>query len=207
MKKKQLTKYRFTSFFPGFLALIFFGFLFTTACDDASTPKPRSLFRIDIPKHDFISFDTNYPYSFEYADYATISEVKRKKFPFWININYPHFKARVYISYNHVEHNIDRFLEDAHTMAYKHIAKANDIRQALILEPQHQVYGLVYYIKGNDVASPLNFYVTDSVEHFLRGSLYFDMIPKNDSLEPIIEGIEKDLKHLVKTLQWKDQLN
>jgi gliding motility-associated lipoprotein GldD len=89
-------------------------------------------------------------------------------------------------------------------MAYKHISKANDIKQTLILEPEHHVYGLAYYIKGNDVASPLNFYVTDSVEHFLRASLYFNMAPRNDSLEPVIEGIEKDLQHLVKTLQWKD---
>jgi hypothetical protein len=42
------------------------------------------------------------------------------------------------------------------------------------------------------------------VEHFLRASLYFNMAPHNDSLEPVIEGIEKDLKHLVKTLEWKE---
>jgi len=191
-------------FSPGILGALFFGLLFFTSCGDHVTPKPRSLFRIDIPEHNFIAFDTNYPYSFEYADYATISEVKREGHPYWLNINYPRFKAQVYISYNHVSKDIDRYLKDAHTMAYKHITKANDIRQALIMEPEHHVYGLAYYIKGNDVASPLNFYVTDSVEHFLRASLYFNMAPRNDSLEPVIEGIEKDLQHLVKTLKWKE---
>ena len=184
--------------------LFLFSALILSSCGDDYTPKPRSWFRIDIPSHKQITFDTNYPYSFEYADYALITEVKRVDHPYWINIEYPDVKARVYVSYSHVDHNIERFLEDAHTLAYKHIAKANDIRQALIIEPENDVYGLVYYIKGNDVASPLNFYVTDSVEHFLRGSLYFDMIPKNDSLEPVIIGIEKDLKHLVKSLKWKE---
>ena len=188
----------------GIISVFLFSILILSSCGDDYTPKPRSWFRIDIPQHEYISFDTsNYPYSFDYADYASISEVKREGHPYWININYPKFKGRVYISYNHVDDNIGTYLEDAHTLAFKHIAKANDIRQALIIEPENQVYGLVYYIKGNDVASPLNFYVTDSVEHFLRGSLYFDMLPKNDSLEPIIMGIEKDLKHLVESLQWK----
>ena len=187
------------------LTLAFFiGLLSLSSCGEDAVPKPRGWFRIDIPGHGYKKFDTTYPYSFEYADYARIEEVKREGHPYWLNIYYPKFKARVYISYNHVDDNIAGFLEDAHTLAFKHISKANDIRQALIIEPEHRVYGLVYYIKGNDVASPLNFYVTDSVEHFLRASLYFHMVPSNDSLEPVIEGIETDLKHLVKTLEWKN---
>jgi len=202
--KKMINKPSIKTYFPGFIGLLLFSILILTSCDDATTPKPRALFRIDIPQHSFIPFDTNYPFSFEYADYAKIETVKREGHPYWINISYPTYKAKVYISYNHVEKNINQFLNDAHSMAYKHISKANDIKQALILEPEHRVYGLAYYIKGNDVASPLNFYVTDSVEHFLRASLYFNMAPRNDSLEPVIEGIEKDLQHLVKTLKWKE---
>ena len=153
---------------PVYTVMLLFSILILSSCSDSPTPKPRALFRIDIPKHDYIRFDTNYPYSFEYADYANISEVKREGHPYWVNINYPLFKARVYISYNHIEDNVNRFLNDVHSLAYKHISKANDIQQALIMEPEHRVFGLTYYIKGNDVASPLNFYVTDSVEHFLR---------------------------------------
>ena len=189
---------------PMLALAMFFSLIALSSCGDDAMPKPRVWFRIDIPEHGFVKFDTTYPYTFEYADYSVISEVKREGHPYWMNIYYPKFKARLYVSYNHVDKNINQFLEDAHTLAYKHISKANDIRQALIIEPEHRVYGLVYYIKGNDVASPLNFYVTDSVENFLRASLYFDMIPRNDSLEPVIEGIEKDLKHLVKTLEWKE---
>jgi len=191
------------TFFSSLIVLVVFSILLLSACGETATPKPRSLFRIDIPEHNYVSFDTNYPYRFEYADYAKITKVKREGHPYWINIVYPKFKATVYISYNHVENDINRFLNDAHTLAYKHIAKANDIQQRPIMEAKNHVWGLAYYIKGNDVASPLNFYVTDSVEHFLRASLYFDMAPRNDSLEPVIEGIEKDLQHLVKTLKWK----
>jgi gliding motility-associated lipoprotein GldD len=184
--------------------VLFGGLIFLSSCDNDAMPKPRSWFRIDIPEHGYVKFDSTFPYTFEYADYAQIEAVNNPEHPYWINVYYPKFKAKIYISYNHVDNNIVSFLEDAHTLAFKHISKANDIRQAVIIEPEHRVYGLVYYIKGNDVASPLNFYVTDSVEHFLRASLYFNMAPHNDSLEPVIEGIEKDLKHLVKSLEWKE---
>ena len=195
MNKTKLLSY--------FVLSVFISLIGLSSCGDEAMPKPRGWFRIDIPKHAYVRFDTTYPYSFEYPDYARIEEVKREGHPYWLNIYYPYFDATVYISYNQLDTNIAKLLEDAHTLAYKHISKANDIRQAVIIEPEHRVYGLVYYIKGNDVASPLNFYVTDSVEHFLRASLYFNMAPSNDSLEPVILGIEKDLKHLANTLEWK----
>ena len=178
--------------------------LLLSSCGDDISPKPRGYFRIDIPEHQFISFDTNYPFSFEYADYALISKVNKAEHPYWLNIDYPNFKARIYLSYNHIEGNVDRMLADAHELAFKHISVANDIQQELIINPKRKVYGMVYKIKGAKVASPLNFFLTDSVKHFVRGSLYFDMSPQNDSLQPVINGIEKDIVQMVKSFHWKE---
>jgi len=178
--------------------------LLLSACGDDAIPKPRAYFRIDIPEHEYISFDTNYPYSFEYADYSILSNAQRENHPYWLNIDYPDFKARIYLSYNHIEGNVQQMLEDAHELAYKHIAVANDIQQDLIINPERKVYGMIYQIKGVKVASPINFFVTDSLQHFVRGSLYFSMTPQNDSLKPVIEGIEKDIRHLLKSFQWKE---
>ena len=106
--------------------------LLLSACGDDAIPKPRAYFRIDIPEHEYISFDTNYPYSFEYADYSILSNAQRENHPFWLNIDYPNYKARIYLSYNHIEGNVQQMLEDAHELAFKHIAVANDIQQDLI---------------------------------------------------------------------------
>lgn len=179
--------------------------LFLSACGDEVTPKPRAYFRIDIPEHEFVNFDTNYPYAFEYADYAMVSNAQRVDHPYWIYVDYPKFKARIYLTYNSVEGNMRQMLEDAHDLAYKHISVANDIRQELIIREENKVYGLFYRIKGTKVASPLNFYMTDSLSHFVRGSLYFNMMPQNDSLEPIIHGIEKDIQHMIRSFRWKDE--
>ena len=46
------------------------------------------------------------------------------------------------------------------------------------------------------------FITTDSVNHFLRGALYFQVATKNDSLAPIIEYIKKDMIHILNTLEW-----
>lgn len=178
--------------------------LLLISCGKDATPKPRGFFRISIPEHQFVKLDSNkYPFTFEYADYSIVRNAKSPDHPYWCYIDYPKFKARIYITYNKIDGNINQMLEDAHELAYKHISVANDIRQDLIIEPQKKVYGLVYEIKGAKVASPINFFLTDSINNFVRGSLYFNMKPQNDSIAPVIEGISKDLKHIIRTFEWE----
>lgn len=187
-----------------FVLLVFSG-LFFTACGDEPTPKPIGYFRIAIPEHQYVKLDSNkYPFTFEYADYSVVNNANNPKFPYWCYIDYPNFKARIYLTYKKVDGNINQMLTDAHELAYKHISVANDIRQDLIIEPQKKVYGLMYEIKGAKVASPLNFFLTDSMDNFVRGSLYFNMKPQNDSIAPVIKGIKKDLVHIINTFEWKD---
>jgi gliding motility-associated lipoprotein GldD len=188
-----------------FILFLLLSIVVLSSCGDDVTPKPRGYFRIAIPEHQFVKLDSNkYPFTFEYADYSKLNNANDPDHPYWCYIDYPSFKARIYITYRNVNGNINQMLEDAHELAYKHISVANDIKQDLIIKPQNKVYGLVYEIKGAKVASPLNFFLTDSIEHFVRGSLYFNMKPQNDSLEPVIEGISDDLKHIINTFKWNN---
>jgi len=188
------------------LVILLFQVLLLASCSDDPTPKPRAYFRIDIPEHSYKALDTNYPYSFKYADYAQIVNANSAGHPNWIFIDYPYFKARIYITYNDIHNDVNRMLNDAHDLAYKHISVANDIKQDLIIIPKNKVYGLIYEIKGARVASPINFFLTDSVKHFLRGSLYFNMEPQNDSLEPVIKAIGVDIQQMIKSFKWKDNV-
>jgi len=187
-------------------AILLFQVLLLASCSDDPTPKPRAYFRIDIPEHSYKTLDTNYPYSFKYADYAQVVNAKNAEHPNWIFIDYPYFKARIYVTYNDIHNDVNRMLNDAHDLAYKHISVANDIKQDLIIIPENKVYGLIYEIKGARVASPINFFLTDSVKHFLRGSLYFNMEPQNDSLEPVINAISADIQQMIKSFKWKDNV-
>lgn len=175
------------------------------SCDNSYVPKPKAYFRIDLPEKEYRLLDSIYPYSFEYPVYA---RVVPDKFPdsekYWINLDFPRFKGKLHISYKEVNDNLFSYLEDSRNLAVKHIPKASTINELLFVNPASKVYGLVYEIKGSGAASPYQFYVTDSLNHFVRGSLYFYVSPNNDSLKPVISFIYKDIEHLINTFEWKD---
>ncbi len=179
--------------------------LLLMSCDNNYTPLPRGYFRIDLPEHIYQLSDTSYPYYFEYPVYTVLEKNPTNSAQqYWININYPQYKATLFLSYKPVENNLITYLEDAYTLVSKHIPKAEEIKDSMIVDKSRNIYGLVYEIEGSGAASPHQFFVTDSASHFVRGALYFNIIPNNDSLEPVINFITEDIEHLINTLKWKD---
>jgi gliding motility-associated lipoprotein GldD len=174
------------------------------SCNESYTPKPKGMIRIDLPEHAYQSFDSIYPFVFEYSKYA---EVNHKELPEaqvnWFNIDYPDHKARLHMSYNPVEDNLLQLLEDSRSLAMKLIPKSNGIDDQLILDHDRNLYGIQYVISGSDAASPYQFFITDSVNHFLRGALYFSHAPNNDSVQPVIDFVYKDMQHFLDTFSWK----
>ncbi len=177
---------------------------FASSCNNQYTPKPLGYFRIDLPQHQYRRFDSTFPYRFDYPTYARITDDPRSpQQKYWIDIRYPQFKATLHISYKVINHNLRKYLEDSRKMVVKHIPEASAINDSLIVDPQRKLYGMTYDIEGNGVASPYQFILTDSSRNFLRGSLYFYVVPNNDSLEPVIQFIKDDIRHLIKTFHWK----
>jgi gliding motility-associated lipoprotein GldD len=109
--------------------------------------------------------------------------------------------ATIYLSYQPVRDNLSELLDDAHIFAYKHDVKANAIEPRFIPTKSDDVTGLLYDIEGN-TASAVQFFVTDSISHFLRGSLYFYSAPNSDSLAPLIDFFKKDIEHLIETIDF-----
>jgi len=182
--------------------------VFIISCNSPYTPKPRGYFRIDFPSHEYQSFNRpEFPYSFEYPTYARIQRDTsffgdRPENPFWINIDFPRFNARIYISYKDVNGNFDKLREDAYKMTYKHTYKASSIEDSLISSPLG-VHGIFFNVGGN-AATAKQFFVSDSLHHFLRGALYFDTTPNADSLSIVNDFIQQDMNHLINTLRWKN---
>jgi gliding motility-associated lipoprotein GldD len=182
------------------------GILMTQSCSNDYTPKPRGYFRIALPEKKYILLDSIYPYKFEYPSYARITnDPLSPQEKNWINIEMPVFHGRIHISYKALtdSKSLVQFTEDARTLALKHMAKSSGIRNIAIDDPSRKMYGLVYEINGMGAASPYQFYLTDSSRHFMRGSLYFDAVPNNDSLAPVIDFVKSDIQHLFETINWK----
>lgn len=167
-------------------------------------PKPRGYFRIEFPEKKYILFDSTCPYTFEYPEYATVKpDLDPNSENYWINILYTRFDGVLYISYKHIDNNLFEYFEDSRDFASKHIPKADDIENIPVSYDSSKVWGLIYDIRGTGVASPYQFSVTDSVNHFMRGALYFNVVPNNDSLMPVLDFIKEDVEHMIKTLKWK----
>jgi gliding motility-associated lipoprotein GldD len=189
------------------LILAIFSFF---SCREVSVPKPKGYFRIDLPPKKYIVFNEtgqvdNLPLKFEYPVYGNISEkVDDKSEPGWFNIEFPAYKARIYLTYKDVGADLEGLIEQTYTMNVKnHITKADAINEQLINDVGNRIFGILYDLKGN-TASAVQFYVTDSVKHYLRGSLYFESEPNADSLAPVIDFFREDVVHLIETLKWKE---
>lgn len=187
-----------------YLIVLLLLILLAVSCGDNYVPKPRGYFRIDFPLKEYRRFDTSFPYVFEYPVYTRIvRDSSALAEPYWINIVYPSFHAQLHISYKVVKGDLKDYLEDSRTLVNKHIPKASSISQKEYADPVSKVYGLVYNIKGSEAASTCQFYLTDSTQNFLRGALYFDLVPNNDSLAPVIDFLKADIEHMVSTFRWK----
>ena len=172
------------------------------ACNKTYPPKPRGYFRITLPQKEYVTIDTLLPYSFERPVYSKIVPHQGYNEPYWINLKFPQFKAQVHFSYKSIDKNLYQLLEDNRDLAFKHTVKADAIKEHLFEAPEKKVYGILYEIKGN-TASPIQFFVTDSSQHFLRGSLYFDVVPNKDSIAPVLNFLKDDITHLVETITWQ----
>lgn len=183
--------------FQALLALLLF-----SACREPAVPKPHGYYRISFPEKSYQPIPAGFPYRFEIPGYSrVVPDNSKNAEPWWINIEVPANKAEIHISYKRLNDNLAVFAEESRQMVYDHTVKASSIDGRNFINPADRVFGTIFYINGN-AASPMQFYLTDSVRHFLRGSLYIRATPNIDSLKPVIEFLKTDVVRLIETLTW-----
>ncbi len=180
-----------------------------SSCNSTYTAKPMGYYKINFPEKKYELFDQpGYPYSFEYPVYAKV--VKDSTFfggttenPWWINVDFPQFHGRIYVSYLDIgkKHNFDTLIKQSFELTGKHTSKATSIEDTLITTVKG-IHGIFFTVGGN-AATANQFFLTDSTKHFLRGALYFDATPNEDSLGIVNRFLLEDMKHLINTFTWK----
>lgn len=178
--------------------------LLFTGCKEDYVPKPRGFFRITMPEKTYSLYqDENCPYQFNIPSYSKVSKDPNPRAePCWINVEFSPFKGTLYLSYKELDNNLDKFIEDSRSLSMKHISKASGIEEETLADRDSRKYGAVFHVKGSS-ASALQFYLTDSTKHFLRGSLYFYAPPNPDSLAPVLQFVEEDIRLLLESFRWK----
>lgn len=180
-----------------------------TSCNSPFVPRPKGYFNISFPEKKYVRFEKEgYPYTFEYPVYATVTKDSvffgsSTENPWWINIDFPSFNSKIYISYKEIGiNNFGKLINDAFVLTNKHSSKASGIDDSIMVNP-NGVAGMFFRVGGN-VATANQFFLTDSTRHFLRGALYFDATPNEDSLKVVNDFIQADMRHLINTFSWRD---
>jgi gliding motility-associated lipoprotein GldD len=173
---------------------------------DHGTPRPRTFPRIDFPDKQYRIFsDESCGFRFEYPVYAEVTKETRyfdgPAPECWYNINFSQFRGTLYLTYYPVSNRseLDILINDSFELASKHDVKATS-RTEIPLKLVN-AGGLLFKIQGN-VATQTQFFITDTTNHFLRGSLYFHTRVNNDSMQVIQDYIDTDVDHFLSTFMW-----
>lgn len=172
-----------------------------------SNPKPRSFPKIEYPKQNYIDFDADYcSFEFTHPDYMRI--VKEKAFfedspvdECWFDLQMDDLNGALHCSYIPLKNReqFDKMVDDAYKLVSEHNYKANHRDDYPIVKGD--VTGMIFELEG-EVASKLQFYLTDSTDHFFRASLYFDAKVNSDSIAPIYNFVKGDVIKMIESFEW-----
>ena len=196
------------------MRLVFLLFIFVSfSCNNGEVllPKPRIYPKVDYPIKRIVDFESDKcPFTMRLPDYFRYADDVNKNsneenFDCWFNLHCDDLNSYIYFSYVPFEgrSEFDELVQDAFEMADKHNVKASYRDEYLLKYPEKDVYGLSFEIDG-PVASPFQFYLTDSTQHFVRASLYFNDVVNRDSIDPIYQYIKSDMIPLIESFEWKN---
>lgn len=177
----------------------FFFLLFIFACNTDVLPKPKAYLSLEYPVKEYQKLPIKRPYSFDIQKNTKIIDAPNN----WLIIEYPRLKASIDITYKPVNNNLRKLLTDAEKLVFKHAIKADQIIPKDFENADKKVFGSLYEITGN-AASNLQFHLTDSTRHFVKGSLYFYAKPNYDSILPAVEYVKKDVLRLIESFEWSE---
>jgi gliding motility-associated lipoprotein GldD len=200
---------------------------FIIACNSNYTSKKTGYYKIDFPEKKYQLFDEpTFPYSFEYPVYARI--VKDSTYfdanpedQYWRNIDFVNFNAKIFLSYKKIGGNAiykvkiaegkykdstgvnvyDKMINDAFNLTNKNDDIATSKKDSLF-KTDNNVGGLLFKLGGN-AATQRQFFMTDTTKNFIRGALYFYASPNADSVKPVVDFLQKDIDHMIRTFKWK----
>ena len=192
-----------------FLIIILASIIVSSCADNGPLlPKPRIYPRIEYPDKSYhlqvfkdCPFEMNIPDYFSVLQDTFVQDNSDSKC--WFDLYSQDLNAYLHLSYIDIENrkHFDKLMLDAFELADKHNIKANYRDEIKISKPEKNLHGIMFEIDG-PVATPLQFFVTDSTTHFMRGSLYFKSQVNRDSIAPVYAFLKEDIVELLDSYQW-----
>ncbi|MCF0211874.1 MAG: gliding motility lipoprotein GldD [Bacteroidales bacterium] len=176
------------------------------ACHRDYTPKPVAYLRFDFPDHQYARCDTApLPFTFERATLANVTLKRNTPREIYLDLGYPQYKGYVFLTYKplHGPEDLRAQVDTSYELMKQHFDYSTGVDEHRFVNPAGHVYATTYRLKGSSVASTYQFWATDSTRHFLRGALFLDCVPNNDSLAPLLDYLQADMDHLLESLEWR----
>lgn len=191
---------------------IILALLIVSSCQDekVATPRPKQYPRIIWPDNHMVTQELpQCQFRLNVPAYAEIVQKKQdsdqaQQHPCWFDIRMSVFSATMYCSYYRIDklNTYSKLVDDAYTMVSKHNVKANS-RDEIAIQTTQGSKGIIFKIAG-PVATPYQFFLSDTSSHFIRGSLYFDNKLDQDSMDMIKDLLIEDMNNVVGSIQWKN---
>ena len=180
--------------------ILFLFYIALISCADEYTPKPRGFFKLDLPKKTYGIIELECPFSFEIPNYSVVVPSNNDCL---FDINFVELNGTLHVTYIELNNDLYEHSEQSRELAYKHNVIADGISEQLYLNDSLRVYGVFYDYMGVS-ATAAQFFLTDSINHFFRGALYFNT-EISDSLLPVNNFLKLDVKNIIETFSWKDK--
>ena len=166
------------------------------ACNTDYTPKPKAFIKLDFPEKVYEKLDVNCSFIFEFPVY---SKLLKKENSCSMDLSFPMQNGVLYISYFALDNNLASHTQQSIKLAYKHKVRG----VGSISNSSLTAHGMFYDFDQTS-AKAAQFHLTDSINHFFFGALYFNT-EVCDSILPINIFLKEDILHLIETFRWKDK--
>ena len=185
-------------------------FIFTSivllwSCSEGNAvPKPSTYLRTEFPEHTYHRYRSPQDFSFELPDLFTPKNFEQAKNNYSVQeIDLGPLNGTLFLYYIRIPaaDSLPQIINFANDKVDEHKIMADKIDFEQIIRPQKRVFGTFFELKGN-VATNYQFYLTDSLTHFMRGEVLLNCRPNYDSLRPALQYLKKDLKALVNSFEW-----
>lgn len=185
------------------LTVILLLILVSCGNDELVIPKPPTYLRLELPAHIYKKYVSQCGYKFDSPVMFTVKDVADSNgLTCHKDIDLGPLNGIIHFSYITMEEPLSAYVNFANDKVDEHKLKATAIDDINILHPEHNVYGTFFELQG-DVASPFQFYLTDSTSKFVSGVVYFNSTPNYDSLKPSLDYLKIDLLKMVNSFEWK----
>ena len=188
--------------FFNIICSLYFLFTFFSCENNSSLPKQDAYLRIEFNEPNYLIHKSqNSKINFLYnTSSSSLESISART----INLDYKKLGMSLDLSFDKLndETELTNYLRDFNLLLDAHTKRSNGFLIKEFENRNYSTYGKLYEFRG-DVASPIQFFLTDSINNFIHGSLNMTFKSKYDSIYPSVQYIKNDILVFFESINLK----